>query len=134
MNLLKNKTIGKVENGRILVWDKNLAGKYEGQEVDVWLDKHRQNRTLAQNAYYWGVIIPLISEEWGEEPETVHAYLKKRFLTYRQIIKTPEGQREVELVGSTAKLTTDEFLDFNDKVKMWASQHLNCYIPDPGEI
>lgn len=134
MNLLKNKTLGKIEKGQIKIWDKGLIKKYEGQEVDVWLDKHRDDRTLSQNSYYWGVIIPIIAEEWGEDAETVHDYLKKRFLTYYKTIKTPEGNKTVELIGSTAKLNTVEFLDFNEKVKMWAAQNLNCYIPDPGEI
>ncbi len=134
MDFIKNRISGKIENGQIIVWNKSILKQYEGQMIDVWIDKQRKNRTLSQNAYYWGVIVPLICEEWGEDKNTVHDYLKKRFLSYRKVIKTPKGEKMVELIGSTAKLNTSEFTDFNEKVKMWASQNLNCYIPDPCEL
>ncbi len=137
MDKVVPKFYGKVGGGKLSLYEQDRFKKYlsglQG-EIELVVQKKRKVRSLAQCRYYFGVIIPLICAEWGEDKNTVHDYLKKRFLSYRKEIKTPKGNRTVELIGSTAKLNTAEFVDFNEKVKMWASQNLNCYIPDPGEV
>ena len=97
----------------------------EGQRVVTETKKFRKNRTDAQNRYWWGVVIDILSQHTGYEPEEMHDAIKIKFMP-------------VEKVGliagkSTTHLTTIEFVDLIERVQRWAAQYLQCYIPDPNE-
>ncbi len=98
----------------------------EGQRVELTLKKERHSRTLSQNAYYWGVVIEILSEHFGYEPDEMHEALKIKFL------KKHEDSNLVT-VSSTAKLSTEEFGEYLDKIMRWAATEYQCYIPEAGE-
>lgn len=75
-------------------------------------------RSNPQNAYYFGVIVDMISQETGNELEETHELLKVRFLK-------PIGKK------STTQLTTVEFNTYIEKIQRWSAQELGCVIPDP---
>jgi len=63
--LAKNPTPifrGLIENGKIcLERREDFAGliqRLDGAEIDLRLSKHRNVRSISQNAYYWAVVIP----------------------------------------------------------------------------
>jgi hypothetical protein len=35
--------------------------------------------------------------------------------------------------GTTRRMKKDEFSDYCERIKRWAAQDLNVYIPDPNE-
>ena len=100
--------------------------------VEVKKSKKRSN---PQNAYYWSCIIPLVTDglknlghTWSEDD--VHDVLKGLFLKRKK--ELPNGEI-VETVGSTRKLTIEEFGEYIERIAQWSSEYLGCIIPKPGE-
>lgn len=96
-----------------------LNGKYAILELKNFYKKRSDN----QNQYYWGVVLDLISEDTGNDPEDLHTTFKSMFLVDRT--------GKIPVVKSTTKLTTVEFNEYIDKVVLFASQELNLEIPEP---
>lgn len=99
----------------------------DGQRVVTETRKFRKNRTDAQNKYWWKIIIGILSDHTGMEPEEIHDYIKRKFLPVRSV------KFEIASGRSTTRLTTIEFVDLIERVQRWASQELQCYLPDPNE-
>ena len=123
--------VGTVERGKLKLdlprdYDRWLL-TLEGQRVTVEVKKFRKNRTDAQNKYWWGVVIDILSKEIGFEPEEIHDYIKRRFLP------VTSEKYGISSGKSTTRLTTVEFIDLIERVQRWAAQDLHIYIPDPGE-
>lgn len=98
-----------------------------GEEVDVQIGKHYKPRTEKENRYYWGVIIPIVAEEIGEEnKDIVHSSLQVAVGHSKKVLN-----REVPL--GTSDLSTAEFEEYATKARMFASKFLNVYIPLPNE-
>lgn len=119
------------ENGALRFPDPSIVRDFlrtlAGFDVDVQIGKHYKRRTERENRYYWGVIIPLVAAEVGdEEPEFVHASLQIAVGHCKNILG-----RDVPLGTST--LSTVEFEEYAAKTRMFASKFLNLYIPEPNE-
>lgn len=81
-----------------------------GEEVTLEIHSERPKRTEAQNRYYWGVYLPLVSEETGEaDIDRLHELFKGKFLT--QGIVDVLGEK-VRLKKSTTDLGVGEFCDY----------------------
>ena len=121
--------VGTVEQGKLRVdfqanferWLMTL----EGQRVTIEVKKFRKNRTDAQNRFWWGVVIDILSKHTGYEPEEMHDAIKIKFM--------PVERAGLIAGKSTARLTTIEFMELIERVQRWAAQDLQCYIPDPSE-
>ena len=98
----------------------------EGKRFELTLEKERHARTLSQNAYYWGVVVEILANHFGYEPEEMHEALKFKFL------KKFEGS-DLVTVGSTRKLSTVEFGEYIDKIMEWAAEEYQVVIPNAGE-
>ena len=123
---------GKIENGKLKLDDIVGFKKYllglEDKKVQVIVRKFKTSRSLKQNSYYWGVIVPIIADWVGEgDRESIHEALKEKFLK----VRTSKG---LKIVQSTTKLTTTEFEIYLEKVKRWASMECNLVIPDPNQV
>ena len=81
-------------------------------------------RSLKENNYYWGIVLTLLAEATGFTPEEAHDAMRWKFLR--------KGQR-FETVRSTTGLTTNEFEEYLEKIRLFAAQELNCIIPLPNE-
>lgn len=93
-----------------------------------------KNRTNPQNKYYWGVVVPYITlalKEFGNETNNnlTHEFLKSEF-NKKDICILDEVKT---IVGSTADLTTTEFIEYIEKCCRFASEYLNISIPPPPE-
>lgn len=112
----------------------NLIDSYvrtrEGKAVTVKYSRPVSTRSGSQNRYYWGACLSLIADETGHTPEEVHDAVKELFLPRRFI---QLGNNEVEVVKSTADLTTDEFEKYLMQLRAWAETELNITIPLPNE-
>jgi hypothetical protein len=103
--------------------DQHIA-KLDGREVDVIVRKHRQQRSLSQNAWYWGCIVPMIQEAAGfETSEETHEALKIHFLSVRT--------GALPTVRSTSSLDTAEMVEYCESCRRLAAKMWAIDIPDP---
>jgi len=121
---------GQVHNGKFEPFDrlsfiKDFA-RHEGKVVGVTVDRKKEFRSLDQNAYLWGVVYEIISEETGMLSEEVHEAMKLMFLR-----KEVSG---IETVRSTATLTKEEMARFIDDIIAWAISFLGAYIPSSNAV
>jgi len=98
----------------------------------------RKIRSLNQNAYYHGIMVPMVKEGLRDagydEIKTnadAHEVLKTLFLK-KDIVNKTTGQLVATIPGSTTDLTTIEFNGYMDEIGKWASEFLGIYIPPPG--
>lgn len=103
----------------------------KGQEVDITIRKHKKKRTNDQNAYYFGVVIPILADYFGyDDPETLHAELKLMFNPVESKIRPGE-----KVGGTTTKMSTIEFMAGDDsyveRICRWAAEEYGIYIPPP---
>jgi len=121
---------GNIENGKLILRDKELFSKYLCSlrgEVEVICRKWRKRRTNRQNSYYWSCVIPLLCEYTGYSDEELHEALKIKFLSKRE-------RDDLPTVRSTATLSTKEFANYIEKIVLWAGQELGVMIPPPEQV
>ena len=102
----------------------------EGEDIDCTVEKHRSTRSLNQNAYYWKVIVGMLSDELGYSKDEMHEILKGKFLS--EEVKV--GDEIIRYAKSTASLKTNTFEDLMTDIREWASATLNIMIAQPNEI
>ena len=91
-------------------------------KVTITVKRRYGNRSLSQNNYYWGVIIAMLSEEFGTFPEETHFNLKRKFLRVG-------GSDDFPRVRSTTTLSTIEWEELMTKIRQWAMADYNIKIP-----
>ena len=76
--------LGRTEKGRLILDQReaflNYLRSLDGREIEICVRKRRHARSLSANAYYWSVIVKLISEFSGHDMQETHEFLKARFL------------------------------------------------------
>jgi hypothetical protein len=99
----------------------------------------RKQRSLPQNAYYWGVICDMVKQGLYEAgyrsvktSDNAHEVMKNLFLKKR-IVNEDTGE-VIETIGSTASLTTEAFIIYVEEIIQWAAEYLGIEIPLPNEI
>jgi hypothetical protein len=118
---------------------KPILESMEGKELVVTLSEYQTKRTVQQNRWYWGVVIPTIIRFLLEESsreytkEDIHDYMVTELLrpriNTRDILDRQVITYEVKRVSA---MTTKEFADFVEKIQQhWAERGL--VIPDPGQ-
>lgn len=100
--------------------------KFEGQIVKVSVSKRKKKRTNPQNAYLWDVVYGTISEYTGYHPDELH-YEVEDFLKLR----TTVDDRGMNKVQKTSEMDTETFWKYVERVRQYAAQEMNLYIPDP---
>lgn len=125
---------GKIEHGKIELFDQRAydiqVKRLEGKDIQITIAKRQYKRSDRQNRYYFGVVVDIIGNELGYSPEEIHELLKALFLK----TKIPFKGNEVEIVKSTTALNTQEFEEYLEKIRIWASTELGVVIPLPNEI
>jgi hypothetical protein len=99
----------------------------EGKRVEVTVERQKRKRTNQQNRWYWGVVLQLISEHTGEDPENLHEALKAHFAPKHVVgnIVVPSASRYLD---------TMDFSTYCEKVRRWAAEELHISIPDPEQV
>lgn len=100
-------------------------------------DADRPARSILQNKFYWGVVIPLVRLgliDVGYEGATLketHQKLKELFLDHEQVdIETGEI---TQVNGSTKDLNTGQFNRYIAQIQQFSAEFLSCIIPDPNQ-
>lgn len=97
-----------------------------GEAVSVTVSRTKNPRSLNQNAYYWGVVLPVIGKNIGYTTNETHDALKDMFLTDRT--------GRIPRVKSTTTMSTSEFEEYVATVRTWAYAELNITVPLPNNI
>jgi hypothetical protein len=128
-----------VKDGRLFIrnrrdFDRQIAQMKDGWEMELSVSRRRATRSPQANAYYWGVVLQLLSEFTGYTVEEMHDICKAKFLPKKLAIADSNGEVVGEFVlgGSTRTLNTNEFYEYVERIRQWSAE-LDCYIPDPNE-
>lgn len=122
---------GSVINGKLTLDNPHRylvhLSALNGKQIELVLRKQRKQRSIQQNAAYWGIVVEILSNHTGYDKETMHQALKSKFASR---IDPKTGLRIIE---STAKMGTERFNRYYAEIQQWASEFLGCYIPSPNE-
>lgn len=109
---------------------------HDGKNVVIEAKRYHKKRSLSQNAFYWGVVVPFVSSifaEHGEilDAEEVHAYLKEHVGKMSRVVLQPDGSR-VRVVRSSKELTTAEWEEYIKIISIWCGSN-GFMLPSPNE-
>lgn len=133
--MTKVETYGYIESGKLHINNRKRLNEdlrtFKDCDVAITIKK-RGKRSLPQNAYYWGVIVKEIQirmRELGNDVDcdTVHEFLKLKFNSEKVV--TPQAE-VIEIGGTTTEMNKEQFSEYCEKIKEWASSVLEIYIPD----
>ena len=130
----------RIENGTLKFKQRStvlsdIAQMKDGDYV-MTIERKRRKRSLMQNAYYWGVVVPLVKEGlldvgYRMTMEDTHEFLKGRF---NIVEKVNEKTGEIlKSVGSTSQMSTSQMMDYFAEITQWAVEYLGIQIPQPNE-
>lgn len=124
-------TDGRLQIKEPATWRALLArlAKRKRRGVTVVLSPERRQRTNQQNRWYWGVVVPALSEWSGYERDEMHELLGRMFLAIERAL--PNGA-VIASRRSTADLSTEEFSEYCERVRRFAAEN-GLYIPGPNE-
>lgn len=136
----KAKINSEVKNGNLAV-NRSLIAKtiklFEGAEITLTIEKKFRKRSNQQNAFYWGVLIPIISELLQDatgnffSSEETHDVLKSN-CNYKELVSETTGEF-TKIPISTTELTTLEWLDYVEKVEHFVFNYFSVTLPRPNE-
>lgn len=104
----------------------------------VTIVKHRKIRTNAQNSYYhacivapWADWLREMGHEIGDDNDEAHRMLADRFL--ERNVHDENGEIIGTYTQSTSKLTTVEFIEYNDQCAQFLAEFCEIVVlpPDP---
>ena len=121
---------GKIEQGNLKLDCPDKFKTYlltlDKKAVHIVVRKIQKPRSKKENRYYWGVCIKLLCETTGYNDDEMHDALRMLFLK--------DVNKKIPTLRSTTSLTTIDFEEYLTKIREWAIQTLNCYIPLPNEV
>lgn len=140
MSTKELKFFSRVTNGKLAegvsITLRELIKKMEGKNLVITVKEQGKRRSDKQNAFYWGVVIPLVKQLFEGAgttctPEDVHCYLKEHVLGMMKVMVLPDGSRRA-VVESSTKKDTKEWEDNMEKIRAWAAQW-GVVVPYPNE-
>jgi hypothetical protein len=135
ITIRSNVNGGNLKRNRNLIID--AIRSFEGKEVLITFEKSKKKRSNPQNAFYYGVIIPIVQNCLRDAGyimtnEATHDLIKLKFL--KEVILTNEDTGEVvERVKSTTELSTSQFMDFVAEIRIFTNEYFGVDIPEPNE-
>jgi len=110
---------------------------FEGKEVVITIQVKRKKRSNPQNAYYWGVIVPIfqkgIKDNWGENfsIKETHEHLKYRFNSKEKLNK--DTGEIINIPKSTTDNSTEDQERYCNDIREFVREWFNVVIPLPNE-
>ncbi len=133
---------GKVDKDGVLrivnrvYFDRFLKEELAEKEVTIEVKRKTRKRSNSQNAYYHSCVIPILRGAFKDighnlSNEEVHLFLKTKFL--KSSIANESGEFLGEKIGSTADLTTTQFMEYIMEIQKFAAESLDVQVPSPNE-
>ena len=117
----------------------DAVASFEGKDCIFSIEKVKKTRSNDQNAYYWGVVLPIVQsglkEATGEfrTTENIHYnILLKMFAPEKEIVNIETGECINEKISSS-EMSTSQFMDYISEIQKWSAEFLGVYIPNPNE-
>lgn len=132
---------GQVRKNRPLL--EAALRQHEGREVSITIERWRKKRSNEQNAYWWGVIVPIFQDCLREagmvrNKEQTHQLITDLIIQkYGDSVILQESVLEGEVFQEkrgTSDLSTSEFMELVNEAQMFASEVFNIAIPDPNQV
>ena len=126
---------GYLKRNRNLIID--AINSFEGKDVLVTFEKVSKKRSNNQNAYYHGVIIPILQncfkEHWGEvwSRQKTHDFCKMQFNFFEKV--NEETGEIVRVPKSTTENTTTAQEEYHEEIRKFALEWFGTEIPMPNE-
>jgi len=104
------KLLADIKDNKLIINDD--ISKYNDKRVIVEIKEKKDDRSIEQNKYYWGVLIPCMCQAYGDNDTMyIHELLKQKF-----IVKISETGKVYS--GSTTNLNVNEFWKYCNNVEM----------------
>lgn len=132
--------ISSVINGKLcrnINLIKDAIASFEGKEIELTIKRKRKTRSNSQNAYMWGVLVPLaqqgIKDTWGEvwSTDKTHEFLKAQLL-FTEKVNEETGQI-IKIPKSTTENTTTEQEEYHSACREFLKEWFNIDCPLPNE-
>tara|TARA_R110002050_G_scaffold554_1_gene4030 strand:+ start:7959 stop:8345 length:387 start_codon:yes stop_codon:yes gene_type:complete len=107
---------------------RDLGGDYS---VDV--KKQKNTRSMNQNKYYWKCIIQPLSKELGYLTDEMHDTLKVKFNADFEMVTVNDKTTGLQKVKSTTQLSTADFENYLERIRVWAIVDLGIRLRAPNE-
>jgi hypothetical protein len=109
---------------------------FAGMDIELTICKKRKRRSLMQNAYYFGVVLPVVCKGLSDagykvSKESTHEFLKSMF-NKKELVNEQTGEI-LQTIGSTTNITTVQMMEYFQEITIWAAEFLNVQIPQPNE-
>lgn len=97
-----------------------------------------KKRTSPQNAYYWAVVVPILTRGFldvgysGMTDKKTHSWMKRKYLLGEEVSDIEE-MPAIEIIGSTTKLDVIRFFEIMEDLQRFGAQILGVKIPDPDK-
>lgn len=85
-----------------------------GDKVTCYYTNEKLKRTEAQNRYYWGVYLPMISAETGNDIDDLHTLFKGMFLS-KGVVEV--FGHKVRKAKSTTELSAGQFTEYIQRIE-----------------
>ena len=136
-------TTARIESGKLKIayrdrFTEAIKALPDGR-YKLTLEKVYNKRSLPQNSFLHGVVIPEVRLgmiEAGYSPaecstESVKDFLKFRFAK-KEIINVQTGE-VFETIEHTSEMSTARLNEFIEEIRVFAAEYLNHEIPEPNE-
>ncbi len=106
---------------------KEYAIKQRDGNFEIILQKEFKQRSSRQNKYYFGCVVKMIAEYSGDDRESTHEALKRKFLgTYEK--------NGLEYTKSTTDLSDEYFKQYWEQIRLYFYNEFQFLIPEPEKI
>ena len=133
MSQLTQRFLFTRRKGKVVLDDKDRFEKalmrYEDKDGFLTIEPIYKQRSLQENRYLFGVVIPVLNETedfGGWDKEAVYRYLEFKFLN------DFPGEKPREWV-KIKELTTIDFEELMERIREWAAIEFGANIPVPNE-
>jgi len=135
MSQYSKRFLFRCKEGKVVIDDQERYDKvlksFEGKDGFLVLEKIYKQRSIQENRYLFGVIIPILINETeifgGWDKESVYRWFEGHFLNNFPTKKPREWI-------TIKELSTKDFEELMERIRQWASIELGIYIPLPIEV
>ena len=130
-----------IKGDKLTGWDKFLSGIIatfkDGERIKLTAQKVYRQRSLQQNRFLHGCVIPSIQDavlsEWGENISFEQAKeMLKEYCNFKEIVNEKTGE-SFKILLPTAPLTTIENEELVERARKWLWDSFNYRMPEPNE-
>ena len=131
---------GKVTDKGLHIYNRTAFDQdiklFHSKEVTIKIERKKKSRSIDQNAFLHGVVIPMAREAFLEvgyrySIDETKTDLKRMFAVYEKVNEQTGELREY--IKATSEMTTTEMMDFIAQAQQWAAEFAGVVIPDPKE-